>query len=66
MLGELRALLLWFIGKRIQWHRPFDKLRERLRPFDGAMDVVRCSGPSARHDLIQQIVASAAEILRVD
>ncbi len=67
MLGELRALLLWFIGKRIQWHRPYDKLRKRLRPFDGAMYVVPCSGPSARRfDLIQQIVASAAEILRVD
>jgi len=67
MLGELRELLLWFIGKRIQWHRPFDKLRNRLRPFDGAMYAVPCSGPSPRHDdLIRQIVASAAEILRVD
>jgi hypothetical protein len=69
MLGELRELLLWFIGKRLCWHRPFDKLRDRLRPVNGngGMYVVPCSGPKARrYDLIQRIVDSAAEILRVD
>lgn len=67
LLGELRSLLLWFIGKRMKWHRRFDKLRDRLRPIGGTTWALPSGGPTVRdREKVQQIAASAAEALRVD
>lgn len=67
LLGELRNLLLWSIGKRVQWHRRFDKLRDRL-PMIGGVDWTvptwKPTPPST--EAIRAIAASAAEVLRVD
>lgn len=66
LLTELRVVLEWFVGKRLQWHRKFDKLRNRLPVGDAAGWVVPQwnTSPQSR-DFIQQIAASAAEALLV-
>ncbi len=69
LLGDLRALLLWFAGRRIQWHRRFDRLRDRLRPVEGAIVIVPDGRQSLRlrsETTLRQIAAQAAEVLRVE
>lgn len=67
LLSDLRTMLPYFIGKRLQWHRKFDKLRERLRPIEGASWPVPSSGSSSgSREVVQRIAASAAEVLHVE
>jgi hypothetical protein len=65
--GELRTLLLWSIGKRVQWHRRFDKLRDRLPMIGGvSWTVPTWTPPSRSADAMREITVSVAEVLRVD
>lgn len=67
LLDELRTLLLWSIGKRVQWHRRFDKLRDRPPMIGGvSWTVPTWTPPSRSADAMREITASVAEVLRVD
>lgn len=67
LLDELRTLLLCSIGKRVQWHRRFDKLRDRLPMIGGvSWTVPTWTVPSRSADAMREITASVAEVLRVD